>query len=69
MSPNVPVASPDDASNTTAPVQFIETRLENYAFRSVRRGATPPFVRLQHFTGTLDNGGPPSPTRWPAAAR
>jgi pimeloyl-ACP methyl ester carboxylesterase len=58
MSPNVCVASPGDASNTTAPTQFIETRLETYAYRRFGRGAAPPLVFLQHFTGTLDNWDP-----------
>ena len=58
MSPNVQVASPLGASNTTAPTQFIETRLETYAYRRFGGGAGPPLVFLQHFTGTLDNWDP-----------
>ena len=58
MSPNVRDASPDDASNTTASTQFIETRLETYAYRRFGRGAAPPLVFLQHFTGTVDNWDP-----------
>ena len=47
---------PDSA--TTAPTQFIETRLETYAYRRFGSGAAPPLVFLQHFTGTLDNWDP-----------
>jgi pimeloyl-ACP methyl ester carboxylesterase len=47
-----------DASTITAPTQFIETRLETYAYRRFGRGAAPPLVFLQHFTGTLDNWDP-----------
>ena len=46
------------ASNTTAPTQFIKTRLETYAYRRFGRGAAPPLLCLQHFTGTLDNWDP-----------
>ena len=53
----VPVAVPG-ASNTTARTQFIETRLETYAYRRFGGGAAPPLVFLQHFTGTLDNWDP-----------
>ena len=58
MSPNVRVASLGDTSNTTAPTQFNESRLETYAYRRFGRGAAPPLVFLQHFTGTLDNWDP-----------
>ena len=51
------VASPG-ASNTTARTQFIETRLETYAYRRFGGGAAPPLIFLQHFTGTLDNWDP-----------
>jgi pimeloyl-ACP methyl ester carboxylesterase len=51
-------ASFGDASNITAPTQFIETRLETYAYRRFGGGAAPPLVFLQHFTGTLDNWDP-----------
>src|SRR3954452_17165613 len=44
-----------EASATTAPTQFIETRRETYAYRRFGAGAGPPLVFLQHFTGTLDN--------------
>ena len=47
-----------EASATTAPTQFIETRRETYAYRRFGAGAGPPLVFLQHFTGTLDNWDP-----------
>ena len=47
-----------DASNITAPTQFIRTPLETYAYRRFGAGAAPPLVCLQHFTGTLDNWDP-----------
>jgi pimeloyl-ACP methyl ester carboxylesterase len=47
-----------DASNVTAPTQFIETGLETYAYRRFGTGSAPPLVLLQHFTGTLDNWDP-----------
>ena len=47
-----------DASNITAPTQFIETRLEKYAYRRFGAGAGLPLLCLQHFTGTLDNWDP-----------
>jgi pimeloyl-ACP methyl ester carboxylesterase len=46
------------ASNVTAPTQFIETKLETYAYRRFGGGSAPPMVCLQHFTGTLDNWDP-----------
>jgi pimeloyl-ACP methyl ester carboxylesterase len=51
-------ASAREASAVTAPTQFIETRLETYAYRRFGGGAGPPLVFLQHFTGTLDNWDP-----------
>jgi pimeloyl-ACP methyl ester carboxylesterase len=51
-------AMPNPASTITAPTQFIETRLETYAYRRFGGGAAPPLVFLQHFTGTLDNWDP-----------
>jgi pimeloyl-ACP methyl ester carboxylesterase len=51
-------ASSRGASAITAPTQFIETRLETYAYRRFGGGAAPPLVFLQHFTGTLDNWDP-----------
>jgi hypothetical protein len=36
MSPNAPVASPGDASNTTAVTQFIETTRAKFFFLGLR---------------------------------
>ncbi|MGC2160424.1 MAG: alpha/beta hydrolase [Silvibacterium sp.] len=47
-----------NASNITAPTQFIETKLEKYAYRRFGKGAGLPLLCLQHFTGTLDNWDP-----------
>jgi pimeloyl-ACP methyl ester carboxylesterase len=47
-----------EASSITAPTQFIKTKLETYAYRRFGKGASPPLVFLQHFTGTLDNWDP-----------
>jgi pimeloyl-ACP methyl ester carboxylesterase len=47
-----------NASNTTAPTQFIETKLEKYAYRRFGKGNGLPLLCLQHFTGTLDNWDP-----------
>ena len=47
-----------NASNTTAPTQFIETKLEKYAYRRFGKGSSLPLLCLQHFTGTLDNWDP-----------
>ena len=47
-----------DASNITAPTQFIETKLEKYAYRRFGKGPGLPLLCLQHFTGTLDNWDP-----------
>ena len=55
---SVRIASAGEASNSTAPTQFIKTGLETYAYRRFGRGAAPPLVFLQHFTGTLDNWDP-----------
>jgi pimeloyl-ACP methyl ester carboxylesterase len=43
-----------EASNTTAPTQFVATGVETYAYRRFGRGSAPPLLCLQHFTGTLD---------------
>ena len=43
-----------EASNITAPTQFVASRLETYAYRRFGRGSAPPLLGLQHFTGTLD---------------
>jgi pimeloyl-ACP methyl ester carboxylesterase len=47
-----------NASNITAPTQFIETKLEKYAYRRFGKGTGRPLLCLQHFTGTLDNWDP-----------
>src|SRR6266852_4940513 len=47
-----------NASNTKAPTQFIETKLEKYAYRRFGNGSGLPLLFLQHFTGTLDNWDP-----------
>ena len=47
-----------NASNTNAPTQFIETKLEKYAYRRFGKGSGLPLLCLQHFTGTLDNWDP-----------
>jgi pimeloyl-ACP methyl ester carboxylesterase len=43
-----------EASNITAPTQFVASRLETYAYRRFGFGSAPPLLCLQHFTGTLD---------------
>jgi pimeloyl-ACP methyl ester carboxylesterase len=58
MDAKVQATAPGEASNTTAPTQFVKTRLETYAYRRFGRGTAPPLVFLQHFTGTLDNWDP-----------
>jgi pimeloyl-ACP methyl ester carboxylesterase len=45
-------------SNTTAPTQFVQGRLERYAYRRLGGGIRRPLICLQHFTGTLDNWDP-----------
>ena len=47
-----------ETSNTTAPTQFVETKLEKYAYRRFGNGRGLPLLCLQHFTGTLDNWDP-----------
>jgi pimeloyl-ACP methyl ester carboxylesterase len=47
-----------DASNSTAPTQFIQSKLEKYAYRRFGKGPGLPLLCLQHFTGTLDNWDP-----------
>jgi len=46
------------ASSITAPTQFIEAKLEKYAYRRFGSGAGLPLLCLQHFTGTMDNWDP-----------
>src|SRR6202049_1371496 len=47
-----------NASNTTAPTQFIQTKLEKYAYRRFGKGQGLPLLCLRHFHGTLDNWDP-----------
>src|SRR5258708_27168035 len=47
-----------NGSNTTAPTQFMQTKLEKYAYRRFGKGQGLPLLCLQHFTGTLDNWDP-----------
>jgi pimeloyl-ACP methyl ester carboxylesterase len=47
-----------NASNITAPTQFLQTKLEKYAYRRFGKGSGLPLLCLQHFTGTLDNWDP-----------
>src|SRR6476661_5784185 len=56
--PSAPAKARPGTSATTAPTQFIKTRLETYAYRRFGGGSAPPLVCLQHFTGTLDNWDP-----------
>ena len=56
MPAKAPASVSSDASAITVPTQFIDTRLETYAYRRFGGGAAPPLVCLQHFTGTLDKG-------------
>src|SRR5882724_8916107 len=56
--PTVPAKTRPGTSATTAPTEFIKTRLETYAYRRFGAGSAPPLVCLQHFTGTLDNWDP-----------
>ncbi len=43
-----------EASNITAPTQFVAAGAQTYAYRRFGRGSAPPLLCLQHFTGTLD---------------
>jgi len=54
----MPTLTEADASNITAPTQFVATSLEACAYRRFGAGAPPPLLCLQHFTGTLDNWDP-----------
>jgi pimeloyl-ACP methyl ester carboxylesterase len=47
-----------EVSNVTAPTQFIDSKLEKYAYRRFGKGSGLPLLCLQHFTGTLDNWDP-----------
>jgi pimeloyl-ACP methyl ester carboxylesterase len=50
--------SVQNASNTTAPTQFLQASNETYAFRRFGSGPGLPLLLLQHFIGTLDNWDP-----------
>src|SRR5258705_2435842 len=50
----MPTPSQAEASNITAPTQFVPSSRERYAYRRFGRGSAPPLLCLQHFTGTLD---------------
>src|SRR6476620_8879901 len=52
------MATMQDASNTTAPTQFLQASNETYAYRRFGSGPGLPLLCLQHFTGTLDNWDP-----------
>jgi pimeloyl-ACP methyl ester carboxylesterase len=56
--PRAPAKARPGTSATTAPTQFIKTRLETYAYRRFGAGSALPLICLQHFTGTLDNWDP-----------
>src|SRR6202789_3156309 len=47
-----------NASNTTAPTQFVETKLEKYAYLRFGKGDGLPLLCFQHFTGALGNWDP-----------
>jgi pimeloyl-ACP methyl ester carboxylesterase len=47
-----------NGTSITAPTQFIETKLEKYAYRRFGSGSGLPLLCLQHFAGTLDNWDP-----------
>ncbi len=47
-----------NASNTTAPTQFLQANGLSYAYRRLGSGSGMPLLFLQHFTGTLDNWDP-----------
>src|SRR5262245_58636644 len=52
------MSTEQNASNTTAPTQFLQASNEKYAFRLFGSGRGLPLLLLQHFTGTLDNWDP-----------
>jgi len=57
------------ASNITAPTRFLEAGKERYAYRRFGAGRALALLCLQHFTGTMDIGIQPSPTRLRANGR
>ena len=52
------MSSEQNASNMTAPTQFLQVSNETYAYRRFGSGPGLPLLFLQHFTGTLDNWDP-----------
>jgi pimeloyl-ACP methyl ester carboxylesterase len=52
------MSTEQNASNTTAPTQFLQVSNETYAYRRFGSGPGRPLLFLQHFTGTLDNWDP-----------
>jgi len=52
------MSTEQNASNTTAPTQFLQVSNEAYAYRRLGSGPRLPLLCLQHFTGTLDNWDP-----------
>ena len=52
------MSTEQNASNTTAPTQFLQASNETYAYRRFGSGPGLPLLCLQHFTGTLDNWDP-----------
>ena len=51
--------TPTTSSGATAPTQILEVgERQRYAYRRFGKGAAPPLLFLQHFTGTLDNWDP-----------
>src|SRR5262245_60139950 len=52
------MSTEQNASNTTAPTQFLQASNEKYAFRRFGSGRVLRLLLLQHFTVTLDNWDP-----------
>ena len=52
------MSTEQNASNTTAPTQFLQVSNDTYAYRRFGSGPGLPLLFLQHFTGTLDNWDP-----------
>jgi len=50
--------SGDKVTAVTAPTQFVDTKLKQYAYRRLGKRGGLPLLFLQHFTGTLDNWDP-----------
>ena len=52
------MSSKENASNTSAPTQFVTVGANTYAYRRFGSGPAIPLLFLQHFTGTLDGWDP-----------